>query len=57
MVVPLSMVGLDFMSSRTRKPISPYLVMDVMFVMSENWKKEFYEVMVSMTLFHQIIRN
>ena len=39
MLIPLSMDGLDFTSSRTRKPISLNLVIDVMFVMSENLEK------------------
>ena len=39
MLIPLSMVGLDFTSSRTRKPISPNLVIDVVFVMSVNLEK------------------
>ena len=43
-LIPLSMVGLDFTSSRTRKPISPNLVIDVMFVMSENLEKRVLRV-------------
>ena len=38
------MVGLDFTSSRTRKPISPNLVIDMMFVMSENLEKRVLRV-------------
>ena len=44
MLIPLSMVGLDFTSSRTRQPISPNLVIDVMFVMSENLGKRVLRV-------------
>ena len=40
------MVGLDFTSSRTRKPISSNLVIDVMFVMSENLEKRVLRVHV-----------
>ena len=43
-LIPLSMVGLDFTSSRTRKPISSNLVIDVMFVMSENLEKRVLRV-------------
>ena len=38
--------GLDFTSSRTRKPISSNLVIDVMFVMSENLEKRVLRVHV-----------
>ena len=44
MLITLSMVGLDFTSSRTSKPISPNLVIDVMFVMSENLEKRVLRV-------------
>ena len=38
------MVRLDFTSSRTRKPISPNLVVNVTFVMSENLEKRVLRV-------------